>query len=133
MVFGPVAAGLLRSKIVVSCDRQAGQHVEQVVLLRQACRLLPFRGGGQRVHRLDRLEFLFGDDGEKIAVAHDLDDAGQFLDRGRVAFGQLRAIARRPHDAGMHHAGQPHVLDIGRAAGDLGGDIDARHRTGPSP
>ena len=28
----------------------------------------------------------------------------------------------------MHHPGQPHVLNIGRTAGDLGGDIDARHR-----
>ena len=28
----------------------------------------------------------------------------------------------------MHHARQPHVLHIGRAAGDLGRDIDARHR-----
>ncbi len=28
----------------------------------------------------------------------------------------------------MHHARQPHVLDIGRTARDLGRDIDARHR-----
>ena len=41
---------------------------------------------------------------------------------------QLRAIARRPHDAGMHHAGQAHVLHIGRAAGDLGRNVDARQR-----
>ena len=71
---------------------------------------------------------MFGDDGEKIAVADDLDDAGQLFDRRRVALRQLRAVARRPHDAGMHHAGQPHVLDIGRTAGDLGRNIDARHR-----
>ena len=53
---------------------------------------------------------------------------GSFSTAGGVAFGQLRAIARRPHDAGMHHAGQPHILDVGRAAGDLCRDIDARHR-----
>ena len=34
-------------------------------------------------------------------------------------------VARRTHDARMHHAGRPHVLHVGRAAGDLGGNVDA--------
>jgi hypothetical protein len=102
------------------------EHGKQIVLLRQARRLLPFRRSRQRTHRLDRLEFLCRGNGEKIAVTDNLDDAGQLFDRRGVAFDQLSAIARRPHDAGMHHAWQPHVLNIGHTSGDLGRDIDAR-------
>ena len=65
------------SKIVVSC---AGRLVS--TFGRSSCfgrlrGLLPFRRRRQRVHRLDRLEFLRCDDGEEVAVAHDLDHAGQ--------------------------------------------------------
>ena len=66
--------------------RQAGQHRKQVVLLWQARGLLPLRGGGKRIHRLDRLEFLFRDHRKEIAVTHHLDDAGQLLGMlGQVA------------------------------------------------
>ena len=108
--------------------RQTNQDARDIFLLRQTRGLLPFRGCRQRPHRLDRLEFLLGGDGQKIAAANDLDDAGHGFDRCRVALRQLRAIARRPHHTGMHHARQPHVLHIGRAARDLGRNIDARHR-----
>ena len=42
--------------------------------------------------------------------------------------GQARAGARRAHDAGVQHAVQPQVVDVGDAAGHLGGNVDARQR-----
>ena len=78
---------------------------------------------------LDRLEFALGDHGQETAVAHDLDDTpGMRSTAPTSTIAQACAIARRPHDARMHHAGQPQVLDIGDAAGDLGRNVDAWHR-----
>ena len=126
--FGRRPRDCFAAKMVMSCDGRPVRTRGRSSCFGRLRGLLPFRRSRQRGHRLDRLEFLVGDDGEEIAVANHLDDAGQFFDRRCVAVRQLRAIARRPHHARMHHAGQPHVLHIGRAAGDLGRDIDARYR-----
>ena len=102
--------------------------MEQVILVRQSRLFAPFCDGRQRAHRLDRLKFFFRDDSQKIAVANNLDDAGELLDRRRIAFCQLGAIARRTDETRMHHARQAHVLHVSGAAGDLGRNIDPRHR-----
>ena len=107
---------------------KVGEDISQIVLLRQLCRLLPLGRRGKRVHRLDRQKFLARDHGEEIAIAHDLDDARHFFDRRRIVIDQFRAIARRPHDPRMHHARQPHILNIGGTPGHLGRNIDSRHR-----
>ena len=88
----------------------------------------PFGALDQRFARLDRLLLALGDDAEETAVAHDRDDAGHRLDRRLVDAVELRAVARRTHDAAMHHARQPHVLHIGDAAGHLARDVEARNR-----
>ena len=91
----------LRSKMVEVLRRQAGQNREQVVLLRQARRLLPFRGSRQRIHRLDRLEFLLGDNGEEVAVPDHFHDAWQLLNRGSD---RSPSIARHSSAAGTMRA-----------------------------
>jgi hypothetical protein len=108
--------------------RKRQQRGGKIILFRQARGLLPLRLCGKRLHRLDRLKFRLGDDGEKIAVANHFHDAGHSLDRSHIAIGELRAVARRPHHACMHHIRQPQVLHISGAAGDFGRDIDARDR-----
>ena len=108
--------------------RQRSQDARHIILPRQACGLAPCRRHRERPHRLDRVEFLGGDDGEEIAVAHHFDHAGHFFHRGRIARGYLGAIARRPHDAGVDHARQPQVLHVSGTAGHLGGNIHAWHR-----
>src|SRR6476469_9693994 len=104
MVFTPVAAGLLRSKIVVLCE---GRLVS--TLSRSSC-----------FGRL-AVSFHFAAAASAFIALTDWNS----LDGGRVAFGQLRAIARRTHHTRMQHSGQSHVMHVGRAAGDFGGDIDA--------
>ena len=61
---------------------QPHQHGRQRVDVRQFRALLPSRRRRERAHRLYRLEFALGDDAEEAAVAHDLEHAGHFLDRG---------------------------------------------------
>ena len=55
-------------------------------------RLLPAGRRRRAPHRLDRLELALGDDGQEAAVAHDCDDAGHALDRGRVERRKRRAV-----------------------------------------
>ncbi len=128
MVLTPTAAGLLCSKIVESFD---GRRVS--TLSRSSCfgRLaVSFHFAAADSTRIALIAWnsLDATTARKLPSRTILTHAGHLLDRRRIAFGQLRAVARRPHHAGMHHAGQPHVLHIGSAAGDLVRDIDARHR-----
>src|SRR5262249_58798926 len=73
------------------------------------------------------LLFAFGHDTEERAVAHDSNDPRHCFGRGFVDAVELRAVARRTYHAAMQHAGEPHVLDECRAAGDLAGNIEARN------
>ena len=70
--------------------------------------------------------------GGEAAVAHHLHHARHLRDGVDVGGLEPRAVARTAHDAGMQHAGQAHVLHIGLAARDLGGDVDARQVRGRS-
>ncbi len=53
---------------------------------------------------------------------------GREGDRVRIDADEGGRRAGRPDDPGMDHAGGADVLDIGRAARDLGGDVDPRKR-----
>ena len=79
--------------------------------------------------RLDRLLLALGDDAEEAAVAHHCDHARHRFDAGLVEALELRAVARRPHHAAVHHARQAHVLHVGCAAGDLAGNVEALRST----
>ena len=105
IVFAPAADGLLCSKIVVSCDGRPVRRRGRSSCFGSCAVSRHFAACRQRAHRLDRLVFLRGDDGEEVAVAHDLDDAGQSSRPRRCRTSvKSRAVARRPHDPGMHHA-----------------------------
>ena len=92
----------------------------------QRLRLRPCRL--ELLRRLDRGPLALGDDAEEIALAHDLDDAGNVLDRALVDAFELGADRRRAHHAAVQHAGHAEVLHVGEAAGHLVRDVDARHR-----
>jgi hypothetical protein len=64
--------------MVVFCDGRLVNTASRSSCFGRTRGLLPLRSGGKRVHRLDRLEFLFRDRRQEIAVTHDLDDAGSF-------------------------------------------------------
>src|SRR5262249_8877888 len=90
---------------------------------------LPLRPGGlELAGGRDRAPFALRHDAEEIALAHDLDETGHVLDRGLVYAFERRADRRRAYDPAMQHAGYAEVLDIGEAASDFVGDVDARHR-----
>ncbi len=108
--------------------RQRQQMVVDAGLVRQRRAGRPFRASCERHARLDRLLLALGDNAEKAAVAHHGDDAGHRLDRRFVDGLQLRAILGRTHHAAMGHAGQPQVLHIGDAAGDLAGNVETLDR-----
>ena len=38
-----------------------------------------------------------------------------------------------PNDTAVQHAGDAHVVDVGEGAGDLVGDVDARHSSADEP
>src|SRR5258706_9253133 len=82
----------------------------------------------QGTQRLHRFPLAPGDDGKEIPVAHDLDDAGR-LRRGLTVHRlELGAVARRAHDARVHHAGQAQVVHVSDTAGDLRRNVDALDR-----
>ena len=104
------------------------QVLEQPRRIGQVRARLPLRGLGERRARLDGLLLALGDDAEERAVAHHRDHALDRLRLGVVHRDQRRAVVRRTHHAAMHHAGQAQVLHVGRLAGDLAGNIEARDR-----
>jgi len=73
---------LLRSKIVVSCDGRL-VTVKQIVLLWAGRRPFHFVASPQRVHRLDRLEFLLGTTPRMPSRMTLI--TPQFFDRGGIA------------------------------------------------
>ncbi len=83
----------------------------------------------QRRAGLDRLLLALGHHAEKGAVAHHGDDALHDLHRRVVEMVELGAVARRTHHASVQHAGRPDILHEGDAAGDLGGNVQARDRS----
>ena len=126
-------AASCRSRIGEILGRQRQQRLRQPVLVRQGRILLPLRRGGQQPHRLDRLELLLRHHRQEVAVAHHLDHPGQGLDRAHVQRRQPGAVAGRPHDPAVQHAGQAQILHIGLAAGHLGRDVDPRQRLAHHP
>ena len=95
--------------------------------VRERCRFLPFGGGGECPHGLDRLELAGGRDREVAPFADDFDDARQAGDGFGVCAKEDGAGARLADGAGVQHAGKAEVLDEGGAAGELGREVDARH------
>ena len=79
----------------------------------------------QALQRLDGLPLLRRQHGGEAAITHHLHDPRHLRDGIEIGRLQPRAFAGTAHDAGVEHAGQPHVLHIGHAARDLGRDIDA--------
>ena len=88
----------------MSCAGKLVRNAPKAGCVRQLRRFVPPRGSRKRAHRFDGLKLALRDDREKAAVANDLQDARHFPHRGVVDAGELRAIARRPHDTGMDHA-----------------------------
>ncbi len=78
--------------------------------------------------------FVRADNGEKIAVADDLDRAfGGTADRRLVDGPDRRAAARLAHDSGMHHAVERQIVQECRPAEHLVGKIDARQAVSDHP
>jgi hypothetical protein len=59
--------------------------------------------------RRNRLFFTLAHDGDVVAFADDLDEAGKATDRRLVDADQLRASHRRLHVSSVNHAGRSHV------------------------
>ena len=81
-------------------------------------------------HRGDRVDdrLVGAEDGEEIAVAHDLDRRLRRPPKcGFVDPGYGRAAARLAHDASVNHAVERHVMDENGLAEYLRGQVDARH------
>jgi hypothetical protein len=93
--------------------RRLGQEVvKQFLLGRQAGFVLPDCAGLQRVSGGHGLFFSLGKHGQKTAVAHNFDDAGQ-VRYGRFIHGnQTGIVGRRAHNATVDHAGQAHIVDV---------------------
>ena len=96
--------------------------------------LAPVRLELQRSFR--RLLFALGNDANEIALHHHGADAGHVGDRVAIDSDQaladeiagIHAGIGRAHHPAMQHARHADIVDIGEAAGDLGGDVDARDR-----
>ena len=108
-------------------EHLARAHVlEQLGLLRQP---FPFRPARlELARRLDRGPLGLRHHAEEIALAHDLHDAGDVLDRAFVDAFELGADRRRPDHAAVQHAAHAQIVDVGEAPGHLGRDVDARDR-----
>ena len=79
------------------------------------------RAAGERAHRLDRPAIRVRRRRRGSCRRARPSRTPGILSTASVSTSAQRgAVARRPHHARMHHAGQAHVLHIGRAAGDLG-------------
>ena len=114
--------------------RIRAQRVREVVAERHAGPRLPAHD--ELAHRLLGLLLARRDHADEVADHDDADDAGNVRDRRLVdrlqqvadEFARVDAGVGRPHDAAVQHAGQAHVVHEDRAAGGLGGDVDARNR-----
>src|SRR5262249_58599713 len=79
--------------------------------------------GGGCLHR----RFVLSDNGEEIAIAHELDRSACGAPGCRlVKSDQARAAIRLAHDSRMRHAIEPHVMDKDRRAEELGGKNEPR-------
>ena len=117
--------------LVHDLDVAPGQRLDHrgdVVLVRQGRGLLPVRRSGQRPPGLHRLPLPPCHHREVAAVPHHLHHAGHRLDRGGVDGLQHRAGAGLAHGAGVQHAGQPDILDVGRTPRHLGRNVHPRQR-----
>ena len=119
-------AGVGRAEDTV--DRRPLQQPAGLLLGRgRRLDVLPFhmidRGGTGGFDR----GFVVAEDGEEIAVAHELDRPlggapdGLFIDGA-----DGRAAVRLAHDTGMHHAVEPHVVDENGVAENLCRQVEAR-------
>jgi len=91
-------------------------------------------GRGRDCGRIDR-GLVAADDGEKVAVADEIDAAARGApDRGLVDRLDGRAAARLAHHAGMDHAVHRHVVDKDRLAEYRDGHLTVwTHAQGPFP
>ena len=104
--------------------RQATDRLAHVFCRQLGARPVP-AGRLQALQCLDGLPLLRRQHGGEPAVTHHLHDPWHLGDGVDVGGLEPRAFAGTARDAGMEHAGQPHVLHIGNAARDLGRNIDA--------
>src|SRR6266404_575351 len=122
----------LAGGLLFADDRVLGRQRQQVIVdlgrIRQRWPERPLGALGQLSAHLDGLLLALGNDAQEAAVAHDRDDARKPFGGRLVDALEPRAGARRPHHAGVQHAGRPHVLHIGGAARHLIRNIEARHR-----
>jgi len=111
-----------------SCRRRAAHVAEEILRARKrrSCRLLPV--DLQLTSRLDRLLFPFADDGNVVAFADHLDEAGDAEDGGLVDAHQLRPCHWRLHVARVHHAGKLDVHGPLQRTIHLGGNVVALRR-----
>ncbi len=107
-------------------DRLRAPVIEHLGLLGQAGAGRPARL--QRLRRLDRRPFVARNDGDEVALAHRLHEAGDLLRLAVVVGLQPGAEVIGADDPRMQHAGQPHVLHEGELARHLGRDVDACDR-----
>ena len=78
--------------------------------------------------RFDRAPFARRDDGEKVTLTHDLDEAVHAGDRAFVDANKVRSDCGRPHDPRVHHPRNAKVLHEHEFARDFRGNVDARNR-----
>ena len=71
------------------------------------------------------MAFATGDDGEEVAVAHDLLDTGHGRNAVRGSVLEVCSRAGRPHDPGVQHAVELQVMDEAWAAKHLVGQVDS--------
>jgi len=72
----------IENLIIFSWPRR--KELKELALIGQIVPLLPLRRVRQGAHGGNRLKLLGGDDCEKAAVPHDLDDARHLFDAARI-------------------------------------------------
>jgi hypothetical protein len=105
-----------------------GEVGKQRIGLRHGGAALPDRVRGERPHRRDGGIFPLGHHRQKVPVAVDPDHPGPGCHGLGLEGDEAGARAGRAYDPGMHHPRRADVLNVGRPARDLGGDVDPRQR-----
>src|SRR5208337_1148842 len=110
---------------IILIDLDGADLPPQFALLRQAFPVGPVLL--QFLRRADGAPLAFGHYAQEIAFAHNLDQAGNVLDRTLTDAHQRRTDSGRSHDTAVQYPGQPEILHVGELARHFSRDVEARN------